>query len=138
VTDEKERVRTASYGCGKLKAEARGAPVDVYVCSCQSCQKKSGSAFTYAAIFPEASVSVTGERRSWRNHGESGQWIENNFCPTCGISVFFHGEGLPGLIGISAGCLSDRDFPKPNRLFWSSRRHRWLEFPADVPLVDTQ
>ena len=132
------RTRTASCGCGNFKAEARGEPADVYVCSCQTCQKKSGSAFTYAAVFPETDVTVTGERRTWRRNGESGRWIESSFCPTCGISVCFHSEGLPGLIGISAGCLSEQDFLRPARHYWSSRRHHWLQLPADIALLDEQ
>jgi hypothetical protein len=116
----------------------RGEPVNVYVCSCQTCQQRSGGAFAYAAIFPEPDVTITGERRSWRRHGESGRWIENSFCPTCGVAVFFHSEAMAGMIGISVGCLSDAEFPPPTRHYWSSRKHRWLELPPDIPRIDTQ
>jgi hypothetical protein len=132
------RLRTAGCGCGNLKAALRGEPVNVYVCSCQTCQRRSGGAFTYAAIFPEPNVTITGERRSWRRNGESGRWIENSFCPTCGISVFFRSEAMAGMIGISVGCLSDAEFPPPTRHYWSSRKHHWLELPADIPFIDTQ
>jgi hypothetical protein len=132
----KERI--ASCGCGNLKAVIRGEPADVYMCSCQICQQKSGSAFTYAAIFPESEVAVSVEFRSWRRLGESGRWIEYSFCPTCGYTLFWRAEGLPGKTGIPAGCLSDKDFPKPKRAYWASRRHRWLEMPADIPHIDTQ
>lgn len=138
LTSHAGKERIASCGCGGLKAAISGEPSDIYVCSCEVCQQRSGGAFTYAAIFPEADVTVTGESRSWRRKAQSGRWIENSFCPTCGIAVFFRSQGLPGMIGIAVGCLSDRDFPKPNRVFWASRRHRWLEWPADIPLIDTQ
>ncbi len=132
----KERI--ASCGCGGLKVTLRGEPADVYVCSCQDCQRRSGGAFTYAAIFPEPNVTVTGEYRSWRRNGEAGRWIENSFCPDCGVAVFFHSEAMPGLIGIPVGCLSESEFPRPARHYWSSRKHHWLELPADILLIDTQ
>jgi hypothetical protein len=55
--------RTASCGCGNLKVTARGEPSEVYVCSCLNCQRESGSAFSYGAIYPEAAVSIAGERK---------------------------------------------------------------------------
>lgn len=133
----KERI--ARCGCGGLKVTLRGEPVDVYVCACQSCQQKSGGAFTYAAIFNRADAAISGAHRGWRRHGESGRWIDSHFCPTCGYSVFFYGEGFgDGLIGITVGSLSDSDFAKPRRAYWTSRRHSWLQLPPDIPAIDTQ
>jgi hypothetical protein len=130
--------RIAQCGCGGLTAAVSGEPVTVYGCSCVACQRKSGSAFTYAAMFPSAAVAIAGERKTWRYNGDSGRWIENIFCPTCGIAVGFHSEGMPGLTGISVGCFADPDFAPPLRLYWASRRHRWLTFHAGLTLLDTQ
>jgi hypothetical protein len=138
VNGKDPSTRTARCGCGNLRAELRGEPADLYLCSCQVCQQRSGSTFSYAAVYPEASVSVTGEHRGWRRNGESGRWIENHFCPTCGIAVFFYSEGMPGLMGIPVGALGDPDIPKPKRVYWASRRHRWLELPADIEQIETQ
>ncbi len=133
------RERIASCGCGGLKVTLRGEPVDVYVCACQDCQQKSGGAFSYAAIFRKADAAIGGEHRGWRRHGESGRWIDHHFCPTCGYSVFFYGEGFgEDLIGITVGSLSEREFARPMRMYWASRRHHWLELPADIPRIDTQ
>ena len=130
--------RIAQCGCGALTATVGGDPVTVYGCSCVACQRKSGSAFTYAAMFPSAAVTVTGERKTWRYTGDSGRWIENFFCPTCGVAVGFLSEGMPELTGISVGCFADPDFAPPLRLYWASRRHRWLTFHNDLKLLDTQ
>jgi hypothetical protein len=116
----------------------RGEPLDVYACSCLTCQKKSGGAFTYAAVFAKEAATVAGGHNGWRHTGESGRWIENHFCPNCGISVFFHYERRPDMLGVPVGCFSDPDFAAPNRTYWSSRKHRWLTFPEGVELLDTQ
>jgi hypothetical protein len=121
--------RIAQCGCGALTATVTGEPVTVYCCSCTNCQRRSGSAFTYAAVFPDAAITIA---------GDSGRWIENMFCPTCGIAVAFHAEGFQALTGIPVGCFADPDFPPPLRLYWASRRHRWLTFHNDLTLLDTQ
>jgi hypothetical protein len=130
--------RIASCLCGNLTATARGEPSDVYACGCVDCQRKSGSAFTYAAIFPESDVTIAGEHRTWRRRGDYGRFIDNRFCPTCGVSVYFHAEGLPGLVGIAVGCFADPNFARPARLFWSSRRHHWLHLPDAISLIEMQ
>ena len=132
------RERTASCGCGNLTVTTRGEPTEVYACSCLNCQRGSGSAFGYKAIFPEAAVSITGERRVWRRHGGSGRWLETGFCPTCGVGVFGRSENSPETIGVAAGCFADPDFAKPDGLYWAQRRHHWLEFPEGIALVESQ
>ena len=69
------RERLARCCCGNLKVTARGEPVDVYLCSCTDCQRGTGSAFSYAAIFPVSAVSIAGERREYRQQGDSGRQL---------------------------------------------------------------
>jgi hypothetical protein len=78
MTDSK--TRTASCLCGGLRVAARGEPADVYICACRDCRKKSASAFSYAAIFAASDVTVAGAHHRFRRDGDSGRWIENNFC----------------------------------------------------------
>jgi len=132
------RERTARCGCGGLTVTTRGEPTGVYACSCLVCQRKSGATFTYSAIFAETDVTVAGERRAWRHLGDSGRWIESEFCPTCGSTVCIRGEGMPGLMGVPVGCFGDPDFAPPAMLFWGTRRHRWLALPDHVAALDTQ
>jgi hypothetical protein len=130
--------RTAKCSCGSLTAIARGEPAQVYACSCVECQRGTGSAFSYAAIFPEQAVTVAGAPILFRQRGDSGRLTESSFCPVCGVTVCFRAEAMPGMIGIAVGCFADPDFAKPARLFWASRRHRWLDLGENIPLVETQ
>jgi hypothetical protein len=52
--------RIAKCSCGNLTVTARGEPLDVYLCNCTACQRGTGTAFSYAAIFPESAVSSAG------------------------------------------------------------------------------
>ena len=87
--------RIAQCGCGALTAAVSGDPVAVYGCSCKDCQRKSGSAFSYAAMFESAAVAIAGERKTWRRNGDSGRWIDNIFCPTCGSPSASIPRGCP-------------------------------------------
>lgn len=130
--------RTASCGCGNLTVTALGEPLQVYACSCLNCQRESGGAFTYSAVYPEAAVSIAGERRAWRRHGESKRWIETEFCPTCGTTVLCRIEAWPEVIAISVGCFADPNFAEPETLYWASRQHRWLAFPEGTQTMTSQ
>jgi hypothetical protein len=130
--------RVARCACGRLTVTTHGEPLDVYLCSCRDCQRGTGSAFSYGALFPEVAVSLAGESRTYRQRADSGRFIDSSFCPTCGTAVMFRAEGLPGTVGVPVGCFADPSFAKPSKLYWASRRHHWLELPKDIALIDTQ
>jgi hypothetical protein len=129
---------TATCRCGSFIVTARGEPAHVYACSCVECQRGSGSVFSYAAIYPEQAVTIVGAPSVFRRRGDFGRLIESSFCPTCGTTVCFRAEAMPGMIGVAVGCFADPDFAKPERLFWASRRHRWLDLGEGIALLETQ
>jgi len=139
MADQKDSLgRVAACACGALSVTARGEPVDVYLCGCLDCQRGTGSAFSYAAMFPDSAVTIAGERTHYESRGDSGRAIESSFCPTCGTAVMFRAEGLPGVVGLPVGCFADPSFARPSKMFWASRRHHWLDLPADISLIETQ
>jgi hypothetical protein len=129
--------RTAACACGALKVTVSGAPTWVHACSCLECQRRSGSAFSYSAFFPESATSIEGEYRSWRR-ASFGGWHESSFCLTCGSWVFSRLEVLPNIVGISAGCFADPAFERPAKFYWSSQRHHWLSLPKEIEAIDSQ
>lgn len=102
------------------------------------CQRSTGSAFSYSAFFPEPAVKVSGEHKSWRRSSKAGRWSEANFCPTCGVTVVTRLQALPGMVCVPVGCFGDPDFPGPGKLYWSSRRHHWLDLPTGIERIETQ
>jgi hypothetical protein len=47
-------------------------------------------------------------------------------------------RGMPELTGVPVGAFSDPDFAEPKRIYWRTRRHRWLERFAAIETHDTQ
>jgi len=100
--------------CGDVRLEATGQPHRVGVCHCLDCRKHHGALFHASAIFPEASVMITGETRDYRGR---------HFCPRCGSSVF----GRSGdEIEVNLGSLDTTDQFVPTYELWTVRREAWL------------
>ena len=142
MTDEsghdRELVRTASCACGAVRVIARGAPALVNACSCLDCQKRSGSSFTYTAFFPNDTIEINGEMRTYREVRAAGRWHETSFCVACGVPIISRLEVFPALTGIAVGCFSDPDFDPPGGFYWAARRHRWISAPSGVRVLDQQ
>lgn len=135
---ENEPAREGRCGCGGLTVMAVGEPLEVYACSCLNCQRETGGAFSYSAVYPQAAVTVAGPRQVWRRSGDSGRWLETDFCPTCGVTLCARMEVWPEVVGVSVGCFADPDFAKPEKVYWAWRRHHWLDFPEGTELMPSQ
>ena len=130
--------KIAACACGALKLTAPAEPKFAHTCSCLDCQRRSGSAFSYTAFYDDSAVKVDGPSTAYRNaSSDAGRWSQVHFCPTCGVSVFMKLEALPNMVCVPVGAFGDPDFQPPGKLFWASRRHRWLELPG-VERVETQ
>ena len=130
--------KIAACACGALTVTVTAPPQMVHACACLACQRGTGSALSYSGFFSESEVKINGKTTSWRRSSEAGRWQESFFCPTCGVTVFTRLEALPGVVCVSAGCFGAQDFPAPGRLYWSSRRHHWLELPGGIERIETQ
>ncbi len=123
--------RSASCRCGQLRAECDGEPVRVSVCHCLACQRRSGSAFAAQARWPNAQVTLIGDRSHWDRIADSGNIIHYLFCPRCGSTVAYTIEGWPGVTAIPIGCFADPDFPAPEFSVYEHRKHAWVEIVGE-------
>jgi hypothetical protein len=125
--------RTASCGCRRLGLTVSGEPRHVYLCACSQCQRATGSAFAWRAIFPDSAIlSLEGDSSVWRRHGDAGRWIEQIFCPGCGGLVFMRAEALPDAISVSVGSFADPAFPAPVAIHNRSHRPGWYCLAEEV------
>lgn len=125
--------RTASCGCRGLRLIVSGEPRRVYLCACSQCQRATGSAFAWRAIFPDSAiVAVEGESSVWRRSSDAGRWNEQVFCPGCGGLVFMRAEALTGAISVSVGSFADPGFPRPVAIHNRSHRPDWYCLAEEV------
>lgn len=123
--------RTASCRCGRLGAVCVGEPVRVSVCHCLECKRRSGSAFSAQARWPAEQVTLSGEPTEWTTTGASGKWGRFRFCPTCGGTIAYEIEALPGLIAIPLGAFADPHFPPPMFSVYEESKHAWVEITGE-------
>ena len=83
--------RTAKCSCSALRVEAAGEPGAVVACHCTDCQRRTGSVVGVSAYYVRDQVTITGESRSFSRPTESGKGFTQNFCPTCGTTLFWIG-----------------------------------------------
>lgn len=123
--------RTAACRCGQLTVTVEGEPVRVSVCHCLECKRRSGSAFSAQARWPDAQVKIAGRFNQWSTTGDSGGTGTFSFCPDCGGQVFYVIDRMPGFTAVAMGAFADPDFPAPRFSVYESRKHRWVEITGD-------
>jgi hypothetical protein len=118
-----ERIATCS--CGQLRATCTGAPVRISVCHCLACQKRTGSVFGAQARFEESNVVVDGPSSEHARVGDAGTRVVFRFCPSCGSTVLWRLDALPGFVAVALGAFADPQFPAPTVSIYEARKHAW-------------
>jgi len=122
----------ASCTCGRLAATATGEPIRVSVCHCLACQRRTGSVFGAQASFPRESVEITGPSKQYVRLGDEGSKTTFHFCPNCGATVHFSGEGHVDSIVMPVGAFADPGFFAPTFSVYEERKHAWVGLPENI------
>ncbi len=125
------KTRTASCRCGQLQAECTGEPVRVSVCHCLACQKRTGSAFSAQARWPDAQIKMSGKSSTWERTADSGHKVTYRFCPNCGSTVAYVIEGWPGVTAVPLGLFADPTLPPPRFSVYEHRKQPWVAVLGD-------
>ncbi|MET0384825.1 MAG: GFA family protein [Polyangiales bacterium] len=126
----------AACSCGQLNLVAEGDPVRVSICHCLACQRRTGSSYGYQARFPPACVTVSGEAQRWTRAADSGNRIDQYFCPVCGATVYYILRDAPDIIAVPVGAFADPTFDSPCFSVYESRKHRWVNVPPSAESRD--
>ncbi len=136
----------ASCRCGKLTVTYKGPdPERITLCHCNSCQLRTGTAFSIQGRFPRAKVKIEGKSTKWTFPGDAGKPVTYrscdsggatyHFCPVCGTTVYWDIAAAPDVIGIAIGTLTDPKFPPPKISGFEAYGHPWAMKPADLPII---
>ncbi len=102
------------------------------MCHCLACQKRTGSTFSIQARWPSDRVTIEGQAQDYAHVGDEGSTATFRFCPTCGATVYFENDGMPGMIAVPVGAFADPTFPPPQISVYGERRHPWAVMPSLV------
>jgi len=122
--------RIAECHCGALKVIAAGEPERVYLCHCQACRRRTGTAFHSGASYRKDQVRLEGERKIYERGADSGNRIRFYFCPNCGSKLYWEGDRNPAVCGVAVGAFDVTAFPPPSDSIWEESMHPWLGLPS--------
>ncbi|WP_146646800.1 GFA family protein [Labilithrix luteola] len=128
--------RQAQCSCGQLKVTCQGDPVRVSVCHCLACQKRTGSPFGQQARWSAENVTFEGTSTAFVRTGDSGGTITYRFCPSCGSTVYYEIDKMPGLVAVPVGAFADPSFPGPIISVYEARKHAWVAVPETIEHMD--
>jgi hypothetical protein len=123
---------TAKCQCGQLNVTCEGEPTRISVCHCHDCQRRSGSVFAAQIRFPTGNVRVSGDYRSWTRTADSGNKAHHHFCPTCGSTLFYEIDLMPGVTAIPMGAFAGTELPRPWVSVYENRKAPWVELIGDM------
>ena len=132
--------QTAECLCSQLSITVEGDPIFVVACNCTNCQRKSGSVFNVVSTFKNDQVKSTkGDFNTFEPSGDSGRKAKIKFCPNCGTGVYWSTEVYSDeFTSVAVGCFADPTFPAPVVSIWNKSKHNWVDFPGDMPCLETQ
>jgi hypothetical protein len=118
--------RFAACVCGQLIASCSGDPVQVSLCHCLACQRRTGSTYGIAAFFRRESVVVAGDAEAYTRSSDSGYSVTFYFCPNCGSTVYWNPDRKPDMVAVAVGTFADPAFPAPSQAVYAEHRHGWV------------
>ena len=123
----------AACSCGQLHLTIEGEPVRISMCHCLECQRRTGAVLSNQARFAREQITFAGTATEWTRTAASGNALTFRFCPVCGSTVYWTGEGFPGYVAVAIGAFADPAFPAPTIAVWEECRHPWMSLPPDTP-----
>ena len=87
--------RRAACSCGQLSLTIEGEPARISMCHCLECQRRTGAVISNQARFARDQIAVAGKSTAWTRAAESGNALTFHFCPVCGSTVYWEGQGFP-------------------------------------------
>jgi hypothetical protein len=128
LSSETMTMRIAACACGQLTVTCQGEPLIVSLCHCLACQRRTGSIFGVAGLFPRDRVTVAGTMRDFTRPSDSGFDVTHHFCPDCGSTVWWEPKRRPDLVAVASGAFADPHFPAPTQSVNEGHRHSWIGF----------
>ena len=123
-----------SCACGAAALSVRGRVLAMFLCSCEECQRATGTGHAAVALVNRNAISVTGETRSFTRPAASGADLTRHFCPVCGTPLFATTTRAPERLLLPVGLFgAESDWFLPNQLIFSRSHREWDTIAADMP-----
>ena len=117
---------TARCACGAVELRLAGQVKSMFLCSCEDCQRSTGTGHATVALVSIGDLQVTGETRSFARPAHSGATLTRWFCPTCGTPLYARSSRAEGLAMLPVGLFgAQATWFAPNQLIFARSHHDW-------------
>ena len=128
----------AHCACGSVAVAANGRVLSLLMCSCEDCQKATGSGHSAFALFRTTDVTVTGEASSFARPSNSGATFTRWFCPTCGTPLTGRSSRAETVTIVPVGLFGRAaTWYRPGQLIFARSHHDWDAVDAALPQWQT-
>ena len=128
--------RMAKCCCEKVGIEVKGLPVKHFVCHCDNCKRRTGSAFGISAYFENSQIiRYVGETKVYEKSSQFGLQ-KRHFCGICGTTLYATLSHVPELTFVAGGCFTENPLPDPDRaISQGDCVYKWVTLPNHWNLV---
>lgn len=129
----------ANCACGAVSLHFAGKVLSMFMCSCEDCQKATGTGHSSILLTNPADVTITGMTKSFSRPANSGATLTRSFCPECGTPLVARSSRAPTVLMLPAGLFgaATDNWYAPNQLIFARSHREWDEIAADLPQHET-
>jgi hypothetical protein len=130
---------TVHCACGAVEMRLAGQVKSMFMCSCEDCQKATGTGHSAAFLLRAGDVTVGGTTKSSARPADSGAIFTRWFCPECGTPLYAQSSRAPDLLTIPVGLLGAAALPwyRPSQLLFARTHRDWDIVAEGLPQHQT-
>jgi hypothetical protein len=128
----------AICSCGNVQIELSGTPITYGICHCESCRRRTGSAFGVSVYVSRGNVlRIDGDFIEYRidNQQSSGSQVRY-FCASCGTTVYWEFSDYPDEIGIAGGCFDSEYISVPQYSVSNDKKATWFSLSDEITIKE--
>jgi len=130
---------SAACACGGASLRLTGKVLSMFLCSCEDCQRATGTGHAAILLARRADVAVAGTVNSFARPSHSGATLTRHFCPGCGTPLFAQSNRAAEIVMLPVGLFGGAaaEWYVPNQLIFARSHRDWDVVAADLSRYDT-
>ncbi len=126
---------SARCACGAVTLRFSGKVLSMFLCSCEDCQRSTGTGHSAVILARATDVEVSGRTRSFARAANSGATLTRSFCPECGTPLLAHSSRAVDVLMLPAGLFGAdaAGWFVPNQLIFARSHREWDVIPEGLP-----
>jgi hypothetical protein len=118
---------TTRCACGAVSITFSGKVLAMFLCSCEDCQRATGTGHSAVVLARPADVTLTGTAKSFARPANSGATLTRSFCPECGTPLLARSSRAPELLMLPVGLFGKdaADWYLPSQLIFARSHSDW-------------